>query len=78
MAGRSRQAGHMNQINADKAGTDTPDRVAFSMDEITLRWKVSKGWLYEQIKSGHVRSVKLGGRRFIAAAEEERLFGAAR
>ena len=48
-------------------------RAAYSVPEAMASLGVSRDWLYRQINNGNIRSVKLGGRRFIPAVELERI-----
>jgi excisionase family DNA binding protein len=49
-------------------------RVAYTIDEMCAAFGgVSREWLYTQLRAGRIKSVKIGGRRFIAASEFDRI-----
>jgi excisionase family DNA binding protein len=48
-------------------------RAAFSVAETCASLGTSRDWLYRQLRDGTIRSIKMGGRRFIPASELERI-----
>ncbi len=59
---------------AKSTSIPTGPRHTFSIDETCESLGgVSRDWLYRQINAGRIRSIKLGGRRFIPASELERI-----
>jgi excisionase family DNA binding protein len=49
------------------------DRTFLSPQEVADSLGASRGYVYRLIESGDLKSVKLGGRRFIPASEIQRL-----
>jgi excisionase family DNA binding protein len=57
-----------------KRTVEVGPRAAYSINETcALLGGVSRDWLYRQLRAGHIKSVKLGGRRFIPRSEIERI-----
>jgi excisionase family DNA binding protein len=56
-----------------KSTIPTCPRAAYSVTEATASLGVSRDWLYRMLRDGTIRSVKLGGRRFIPASELDRI-----
>jgi excisionase family DNA binding protein len=52
-------------------------RLAYSFAEVEVSTGVSRATLYRMVDAGKLRTVQLGGRRLVPAAELERLCGAA-
>lgn len=50
-----------------------PGRAAFSPAEVATVFGVSRSSIYEAIRRGELRSVRLGGRRLIPVAEIRRV-----
>lgn len=48
-----------------------------SVDEAAERLKVSRSLIYSQLRSGEMRSVRLGRRRLIPSTEVDRIIGEA-
>lgn len=48
-----------------------------TVDEAADRLKVSRSLIYSQLRSGELRSIRLGRRRLIPAAEVDRIIGEA-
>lgn len=52
---------------------DRIERVAYSPSELAEALGASRAWVYLRLDDGTIPSVKLGGKRFIRAAEVERI-----
>jgi len=50
-----------------------PERVAYSVNAFCEATSIGKTKIHEMLKSGRLKSVKLGGRRLILASEAQRL-----
>ena len=47
---------------------ETTDRIMYSIPEAMVLLSVSRTVIYEQIRSGRLRTVKLGRRRYVTAS----------
>jgi len=57
-----------------KSPIPTGPRAAFSVNEACEAFGgVSRDWIYRQFREGRIHSVKIGGRRFVAAGEIARI-----
>jgi excisionase family DNA binding protein len=41
----------------------------FRVEELSRIWRVSKSTIYRQIKSGELKSIKLGGSRLVSTSQ---------
>jgi len=70
-------------IAALVAATRTPDpapaapRPLLTVDETAERLRVSRAMIYQSLKDGRIKSVRIGRRRLIPATEVERLINEA-
>ncbi len=53
--------------------TRTIDRIGYSVAEFLERFPLGKTSFYAAVARGEIRTIKIGGRTFIPAAEAERL-----